>query len=42
MAFTRITVRRGQVGGLPCIRTLPIPVAAVVADGVSETEILAA
>ena len=45
MKFTRITVDPQQMGGVPCIRRLRIPVAAVVgmiADGMSETEILAA
>ena len=45
MPFTRITVNPRQMGGIPCIRGLRIPVAAVVdmvADGLSEGEILAA
>ena len=45
MAFTRITVNPDQMGGVPCIRGLRIPVAtvvAMVADGMTETEILAA
>jgi uncharacterized protein (DUF433 family) len=45
MRFTRITVRSDQMGGVPCIRGLRIPVAAVVgmvADGMSREEILAA
>ena len=45
MKFTRITANPNQMGGMPCIRGLRIPVAAVigmVADGMSETEILAA
>lgn len=45
MKFTRITVDPSQMGGMPCIRGLRIPVAtvvAMVADGMSETEILAA
>jgi uncharacterized protein (DUF433 family) len=45
MAFTRITVNPNQMGGVPYIRGLRIPVATVadvVADGVAETEILAA
>ncbi len=44
MKFTRITVDAGQMGGVPCIRGLRIPVATVVgmvADGMTETEILA-
>jgi len=45
MAYTRITVNPNQMGGVPCIRVLRIPVATVVdmvADGLTETEILAA
>lgn len=45
MSFTRITVQSDQMGGVPCIRGLRIPVATVVgmvADGLSEQEILAA
>lgn len=45
MRFTRITVDPGQMGGVPCIRGLHIPVATVVgmvADGMAEAEILAA
>jgi uncharacterized protein (DUF433 family) len=45
MSFTRITVRGGQMGGVPSIRGLRIPVATVVgmlADGMSDAEILAA
>jgi uncharacterized protein (DUF433 family) len=45
MSFTRITVRADQMGGVPCIRGLRIPVATVLgmlADGMSEQEILAA
>ena len=45
MKFTRITVDPRQMGGVPCIRGLRIPVATVVgmvADGMAETEILAA
>lgn len=45
MSFTRITVRPDQMGGVPCIRGLRIPVATVVgmvADGIDEAEILAA
>ena len=44
MKFTRITVNSKQMDGMPCIRGLRIPVAAVVgmvADGMSEAEILA-
>jgi len=45
MTFERITVRPDQMGGVPCIRGLRIPVATVVgmvADGMSQEEILAA
>ncbi len=45
MKFTRITVDPNQMGGVPCIRGLRIPVATVVgmvADGMAESEILAA
>ena len=45
MPFTRITVRPDQMGGVPCIRGLRIPVATVVdmvADGMPRDEILAA
>ena len=45
MKFTRITVNPAQMGGVPCIRGLRIPVAtvvAMVAEGMSEAEILAA
>lgn len=45
MAFDRITVRADQMGGVPCVRGLRIPVATVVgmvADGMSRQEILAA
>ena len=41
--FTRITVDPNQMGGLPCIRSLRIPVAAVVGmvgEGMAEAEIL--
>jgi uncharacterized protein (DUF433 family) len=43
MRFTRITVDAEQMGGVPCIRGLRIPVATVVgmiADGMQEDEIL--
>jgi uncharacterized protein (DUF433 family) len=43
MNFTRITINSNQMGGVPCIRGLRIPVATVVgmvAEGMSETEIL--
>jgi uncharacterized protein (DUF433 family) len=45
MKFTRITVDPRQMGGVPCLRGLCIPVAtvvAMVADGMTEPEILAA
>jgi uncharacterized protein (DUF433 family) len=45
MRFTRITVDPGQMGGVPCIRGLRIPVATVVgmlADGMNDAEILEA
>ncbi|NPV08601.1 MAG: DUF433 domain-containing protein [Anaerolineae bacterium] len=45
MEYTRITVNPNQMGGMPCIRGLRIPVAtvvAMVADGLSPEEILAA
>ncbi|HEX4464899.1 MAG TPA: DUF433 domain-containing protein [Solirubrobacterales bacterium] len=45
MTFTRITVRPDQMGGVPCVRGLRIPVATVVgmvADGMSESEIVSA
>jgi len=45
MKFTRITVDPQQMGGVPCIRELRIPIATVVgmvADGMTQTEILAA
>ena len=43
MTFTRITIRPDQMGGVPCIRGLRVPVATVVgmaADGMTEPEIL--
>ena len=43
MRFTRITINPMQMGGVPCIRGLRIPVSTVVgmvADGMSEAEIL--
>ena len=43
MEFSRITIDPQQMGGLPCIRHLRIPVAVVVdmvADGISNDEIL--
>ncbi len=45
MKFTRITVNPKQMGGVPCVRGLRIPVATVIgmiADGMTEEEILAA
>jgi uncharacterized protein (DUF433 family) len=45
MRFERITVEPEKMGGMPCIRGLRIPVATIVgmiADGMSEAEILAA
>ena len=45
MTFDRITVRAEQMGGVPCIRGLRVPVATVVgmvADGMTTDEILAA
>ena len=44
MTFERITVDAAQMGGMPCLRGLRIPVATVVAmvvDGMSRHEILA-
>jgi uncharacterized protein (DUF433 family) len=45
MKFKRITVDPMQMGGVPCIRRLRIPVVTVVgmvAEGMTEAEILAA
>jgi len=45
MMFKRITVNPKQMGGVPCIRGLRIPVATVVgmvAEGMAEDEILKA
>ena len=45
MKFRRITVNPRQMGGVPCIRGLRIPVATVVrmvAEGMTEEEILEA
>lgn len=42
MKFTRITINPHQMGGVPCIRGLRIPVATVVemvADGMTNAEI---
>lgn len=44
MTFQRITIDPAQMGGVPCIRGLRIPVATVVgmiADGMTEAEVLA-
>jgi len=45
MSFSRITTDPLQMGGVPCIRGLRIPVATIIgmfADGMTETEILKA
>ena len=45
MKLTRITLNPAQMGGVPCLRGLRIPVAAVVemvAEGMSDKAILAA
>ncbi len=45
MRFTRITVDPNQMGGVPCIRGMRIPVATIVtmvADGMTWDEILQA
>lgn len=45
MKYTRITVNPRQMGGVPCIRGLRIPVATVVgmvADNMTEDDILKA
>lgn len=45
MQFARITVDAAQMGGVPCIRGLRIPVATIigmVAEGMSRAEILRA
>jgi uncharacterized protein (DUF433 family) len=45
MRFTRVTVDPEQMGGVPCIRGLRIPVAtivAMIADGMTAEEILRA
>lgn len=45
MAFSRITIDNDQMGGVPCIRKLRIPVATVVgmvANGMTTEEILQA
>ena len=43
MKFTRLTVNRNQMSGIPCIRGLRIPVATVVgmfAEGMRDEEIM--
>jgi uncharacterized protein (DUF433 family) len=43
MRFERITTNPGQMGGMPCVRGLRIPVAtvvAMVADGMTADEIV--
>jgi uncharacterized protein (DUF433 family) len=43
MRFSRITVDPNQMGGVPCIRSLRIPVSTIVgmiAEGMSKTEII--
>jgi len=45
MKFKRITANPNQMGGMPCIRGLRIPVATIVgmvADGMTNAEILEA
>lgn len=45
MSFKRITINPNQMGGVPCIRAIRIPVATVVgmvADGMTDKEILQA
>jgi len=45
MTFERITVNPRQMGGVPCVRGLRIPVATIVgmaADGMSDEEMLKA
>jgi uncharacterized protein (DUF433 family) len=45
MTFTRITVNPNQMGGVPCVRGLRIPVATVIgmlADGMTAAEVLKA
>jgi uncharacterized protein (DUF433 family) len=45
MRYERITIRPDQMGGVPCIRGLRIPVATVVgmvSDGMTEKDILKA
>jgi uncharacterized protein (DUF433 family) len=43
--YTRITINPNQMGGVPCVRGLRIPVATIVgmiADGMTEAQVLAA
>jgi uncharacterized protein (DUF433 family) len=43
MKFSRITIDPNKMGGMPCIRSLRIPVATVVgmvAEGINEAEII--
>ncbi|MCB9878015.1 MAG: DUF433 domain-containing protein [Planctomycetes bacterium] len=45
MTFTRITIDPQQMGGVPCIRGMRIPVATVIgmlAEGMTEEQILGA
>ena len=45
MKYNRITVQHDQMGGVPCIRGLRIPVATIVgmvAEGMSDSKILQA
>jgi uncharacterized protein (DUF433 family) len=45
MSFKRITISEDQMGGVPCIRGLRIPVATIVgmiAERMADSEILAA
>ncbi len=45
MKFERITVNPEQMGGVPCVRGLRVPVATIVgmvAEGMSEAQILRA
>ena len=45
MVYSRITIKSDQMGGVPCLRGLRIPVAtvvALVAEGMAEPEILKA
>lgn len=44
MTFTRITIDPDQMGGVPCLRSLRIPVAVVmslIAEGKTEDQVLA-